>query len=62
MSSPCKGEGATHYACDCTMARLWRLEALADALRGARTALERDGDTDLAIVWAHLEALDLGES
>jgi hypothetical protein len=27
MSDPCQGEGATHYACDCTLKRVAELEA-----------------------------------
>lgn len=33
MADSCSGEGATHYACDCTLRRLAKAEALADAVR-----------------------------
>lgn len=33
MTNPCKGEGATHFACDCFIERMAKLEKVAEAAK-----------------------------
>lgn len=56
--SSCKGEGATHHACDCILKRMNLLEAVAESARGFRDYGAAKNGTHAGFLFEALEKLE----